>query len=385
MGKIFITGATGQLGGNLVTYLIKEKKLGIKSPSDIVCLVRSMKTAEILTKQGVTIVLGDLFDTEKLTNFLVNNNVEYVYHYAGFVTPAAKMSEVYKPNVEGTQNMLDAFVKSNAKVFMYTSSISVYDDYAGQHGTRDFREDCPLCKPEVVPLDPDPYSTTKRIGEKIVLEYQAKYPDKTFFMIRPGMVIGPGDRLTLPVFVKLLSMKYIPKLINRGVDVLPLTAPYDIARAVVFLTELGSKVNGDVFNIVGDPTSFKRIYNTIAKYYQIRPPHISIPFWVFYLMIPIIFLIKIFLPHNETLKTFFSPTALSYIGKSMIFYNDKIKKLGFKFIVQAEETLTEALSLYDPDKKLIPADLFWNSKEDRPLTAEESEKISDSEKTEVPA
>ena len=40
MAKIFITGATGQVGGNLVNFLVKQRELEIENPKDIICLVR---------------------------------------------------------------------------------------------------------------------------------------------------------------------------------------------------------------------------------------------------------------------------------------------------------------------------------------------------------
>ena len=81
MGKILITGATGQVGSNLVRYLISSdpKPLGIGLPSDIVCLVRSLEKAQSLHKMGVTLTQGSLADKDLLERMLSASKFDYIF------------------------------------------------------------------------------------------------------------------------------------------------------------------------------------------------------------------------------------------------------------------------------------------------------------------
>jgi nucleoside-diphosphate-sugar epimerase len=353
LSKVLITGATGQIGSNLAEYMTRKKELGISSAADIICLVRSPKVAEHLTRLGVTIVSGDLSDAENLKAIFVKHEIQYVFHIAAMVDPTATLEQLYAPNVTGTLNMIEAFINSKAKTFVYTSSISVYDDYTGDKGTREFDETMPIG-----PLEDrlDPYSATKRIAETKILEYAKNYPDKTFIITRPAVVVGSRDRITLPTFVKVVSMKGIPKLIEGGKDKIAFTPAEDVARALLFLAGVGHKISGEIYNITGDPATYKEIFTHIANYYNVRPPHISIPLWLFRVLTPCLKFMRLFVPKNQSLKTFVSPTALSFIGRSLTFKNDKLKALGFKLTITAEETILAGLKQSDPDKKVIKAD-----------------------------
>jgi nucleoside-diphosphate-sugar epimerase len=120
MAKVFITGATGQVGSQLVEYLINEKELGISSPRDIFCLIRNPAKAVKLKELGITIVEGDLLDNDTITE-VMNNGITYVFHTAANILLNQTYEQMYEPNVVGTRLMLDAFANSDAKCFIYTS------------------------------------------------------------------------------------------------------------------------------------------------------------------------------------------------------------------------------------------------------------------------
>ena len=52
MAKIFITGATGQVGSQVARYIITEKKLNVTRPEDVICLVRNPDKATKLKELG---------------------------------------------------------------------------------------------------------------------------------------------------------------------------------------------------------------------------------------------------------------------------------------------------------------------------------------------
>lgn len=352
MTKVFITGASGQVGGNLAEYIVKERKLGIKDPKDVICLVRSASKSPELALLGVSLFEGTLMDREKILEFFQQNKMDYVFHVAADCRPSAPYAVIFDPNVIGTENMLYAYTNSDAGVFVHTSSISVYANYLKSAPDEPINE-----KDEVRDWqdNDDRYAITKRHAEYLVNTYAEKNPEKTYIITRLGVVIGPGDRITLPSLVNVMKMKNLPKLINHGKDTMAVTPPQDVARAQVFLAEVGHKISGETYNVTGHPILYKWVFKYIADYYNLPTPKASIPYWVFKMSSPLLSLIRKMMPNNAFVQEALSPTALNFMGKSFKYSSEKIRKLGFEYQYSAEESIINGLIAMDPDKKLIPA------------------------------
>ncbi len=366
MTKIFITGATGQVGSHLTEYLAREKPLGIEREDEIKCLVRNPNKADFIKKLGVSLAVGDLSNEDLLYRYL--EGIDYIFHLAANVYVYSSFKEMYETNVKGTESLLKAFVKSNATLFVHTSSIIVYDPkkyQETQFGNPVFRENSPWG-----PLERGkdvPYAITKRLGEKLVSEYARKHPEKFFIISRLGPIIGPRDRQMIPALVQSMKLR-LPKLINGGKTELCLTSPEDVARAEVFLAELfhnqlNSKNNltenkikinsGEAFNIANEMVSFKRLFSFVSDYYGCNPPKVSIPIWLFKLVKPLLKITKNFFPKNMFIQTFFSPLALEYLEKTYIYSSEKLKSLGFQFRVKIKDSVEKALKEFDPQRKRI--------------------------------
>ncbi len=95
----FITGATGQLGSNLLKELIKQ---------DVKIKALYRNTIPFV-HNNVEWIQGDLFDVILMEEIL--SDVDVVYHCAAKVSFNPKnKNEVYKTNVEGTANIVNACV-----------------------------------------------------------------------------------------------------------------------------------------------------------------------------------------------------------------------------------------------------------------------------------
>ncbi|GEM_PF-5095896 len=448
MAKVFITGATGQVGSHLAEYLagsLKGRKEvggsgkpryddpvgipglpGLESEKDILCLVRprrrvtrkdtverisekasvpvasvpvgsvpvgipSGRGVALLEKLGVKIITGDLSDRDLL--FEVLRKVDYVFHLAANVYVYSSFDDMYRANVEGTKNLLDAFVASKGRLFVHTSSIIVYDTSKkafklcgsreravktfgniGAEKIFDFREDCPWGPVE---RGKDiPYAVTKRLGERLVLKYAAQYAErygagygglgrqnakqgktgqKLFVITRLGPVVGSRDRQMIPALVESMRVP-LPRLVGGGRTRISLTAPKDVARAQVFLALKllkGEISSGEVFNIANEMVSFRELFSFVAEYYERKPPSFSIPRWIFRLVKPLLKFARRFVPHNMFIQTFFSPSALEYLEKSYSYNSDKLRSLGFRFAVPIRESVLEGLRELDPEKKML--------------------------------
>ncbi len=367
--SIFITGATGQTGSQLAEYLIESQKLGVFNPTEIICLVRDLKKADFLKRLGVTIEEGDLLDFKTLQEIMNKHEINYVFHFAANLNQYSTFQELYRPNCEGTTNMLDAFVSSQAKWFFYASSISVYNGYLSKDKFQIFEESDPLGG--IDPQKDNYYAVTKRKGEKSVREYSKKYPKKNFIINRLGPICGPRDRMIIPSFVKILPYP-IPKLIDKGKDTFSLTPSRDITRAMVFLTKFDN-ISGEIFNIVGAPVSYKEIFEYFSSYYGRKPPKVSLPYWLFKAFIPFLTAIRKIAKRNLMIQTIFSEAALNYLGRTITYKSEKLQDLGFEFKTTVEEAIISGLMEMDPDKKMVKANIKLKKIEEK----EKSSKIFD--------
>ncbi|MBK5113498.1 MAG: NAD-dependent epimerase/dehydratase family protein [Candidatus Heimdallarchaeota archaeon] len=347
MAKVFVTGATGQVGMHVVEYILLNKKLGVTSPSDIICLVRNPKKAQALKQMNVTIVKGELQDSDTISE-VMTNGIDFVFHVAANILLNQTYNQMYAPNVLGTRIMLDAFVKSQAKCIIYTSSIAVYEAFNGKKRYYNIDENSPLGD-----LKGEPYQVTKRIAENLVRDYAKKNPNKTIIITRLGPIIGAGDRQTIPAVVEVMKFRFLPKLINRGKHLFALTSARDVARGQVFLAEYSGDISGEIYNIAHEPISYRRMMNVIADYYQKRQPKFSITYWFFKSLLPLLRVLHKIFPTINLIKIALSPITVKYVGKTYIYNSEKLEKLGFEYKVTPEEAIIDTLVFLDPEKKMM--------------------------------
>ncbi len=177
--RVFVTGATGFVGGHLV------RELSSRGHS-VSALVRTRKKGEPLEMFVDRVIVGDLFDDEALTEGLAD--ADAVVHVAGMLA-ARRTANLWRVNVDGTKNLLQAASRSPSQLerFIHISSIAA----AGPSRPGE-------------PIDeehrPQPVSVlgeTKLAAERAVWTYTDAFP---ITVLRPPIVYGPGDRETFPVF-----------------------------------------------------------------------------------------------------------------------------------------------------------------------------------------
>lgn len=172
--KIFITGMTGFVGQNLKPYLAKD--------FDVVGISRT-KTSNSLHYE--------IFFQEK-------TNYEALVHLAGKAHDLKKTSddaEYYEVNYELTKLLYDQFLQSDAKKFIYISSVkAVADTVEG------------VLTEEVVPNPVTVYGKSKSMAEMYILANLP--PNKKVYILRPCMIHGPGNKGNLNLLFNLVSKGY---------------------------------------------------------------------------------------------------------------------------------------------------------------------------------
>lgn len=171
MKKILITGITGFVGTNLKEYLSGNFDTeGISRRED----------APVITYK-------DFFEKEIPYDALV--------HLAGKahdLKRTADDNEYYEVNFELTKKLYDRFLKSDAKKFIYVSSVkAVKDSVEG-------------ILYEEVQADPvTVYGKSKRMAEEYILQHLPL--DKEVYILRPCMIHGPGNKGNLNLLYTFVS------------------------------------------------------------------------------------------------------------------------------------------------------------------------------------
>ncbi len=165
MDNIFISGATGFVGTNLVQYFNGEYTI-----------IPYRKDSPLVINQTIVIHLaGKAHDLKKTSN----------------------LEEYYQVNTEFTKKVFDAFLVSDAKLFISLSSVkAVADEVQGE-----------LIEEHIAnPITH--YGKSKLLAEQYI--FSKEIPDgKRVYVLRPCMIHGPGNKGNLNLLYKLVS-KNIP-------------------------------------------------------------------------------------------------------------------------------------------------------------------------------
>jgi len=173
---ILVTGATGHIGNVLVRKLLDRGE-------KVRALIWRGEDTTPLKNLDVEQVVGDVLDPASLEHAM--HGVETVYHLAGIISiMPGRNPLVWRVNVEGTRNVLEAARHASIRRLLYTSSI-----HAIAHAPHGVAMD------ETLGFDQNnPYGEYDRSKATASLEVQkAAARDLDAVIVCPTGVIGPYD------------------------------------------------------------------------------------------------------------------------------------------------------------------------------------------------
>ncbi len=222
MSTVFVTGGSGFVGSHLVKRLAAEHR--------VKCLVRPATlmrlSDELRSLENVEWISGDLSDQATLREAL--HDVEQVYHVAG-LTKAVTASEFKSVNEEGTRSVLEACDASpSAKRVVMISSLAA----AGPS-----HDGVPLIESRVArPVSQ--YGRSKLAAEQVAREFGDRL---TITIIRPPIVLGPGDRDGFEMFraIHRSGMHLVAGLHDYRVSLIHVS---DLALAIIRLAACGDPI-----------------------------------------------------------------------------------------------------------------------------------------------
>ena len=180
--SVFITGATGLLGGWLTQALIE-------AGADVTCLIRDWIPQSELVRAGwlerVKVVRGDVCDQALLERALGEHEIETVFHLAAqTIVGIANRNPVstFETNIRGTWSLLEACRRSKlVGQIVIASSDKAYGD----------QEELPY--DEGTPLQGQhPYDVSKSCADLIAHTYAVSY-GLPVTITRCGNFYGGGD------------------------------------------------------------------------------------------------------------------------------------------------------------------------------------------------
>jgi nucleoside-diphosphate-sugar epimerase len=128
------------------------------------------------------------------------SNVDIIIHLAGKAHDTKNQinaDEYYDINFGLTKKIFDWFLASNAKKFIFFSSVKAAADTVNGKFLRE----------DVIPLPKGPYGESKIAAENYILENLPN--DKQVYILRPCMIHGPGNKGNLNLLYKIVT-KGIP-------------------------------------------------------------------------------------------------------------------------------------------------------------------------------
>lgn len=319
--KIFISGATGFVGGHLAERLIQEGH-------DVKTLVRPSSDCSLLKRLEINATVGDIAEYDSVKKAV--KDCEIIYHAAVAKSGNQQCHEV---NVRGTENIMLAALELGVRHVVNCSSTRVFGMSKNQQ-----TDENETFKPK------GSYAITKLKSEKIVLKYVEKY-QLSAVNARLSRIMGPRSLSLLKLFRDTLNNNVT--VIGSGKVCVQTTYIDDIINGLILC---GQKQAAGENYIIGtdEYQTLETLINTIAETAGVKCIPKKLP------AAPFIFTSKI----GHFLCDFFDrePKILhkiDFFTKNHMFNISKTKKhLGFSPKVSIYEGIERTLSWYKENKYL---------------------------------
>jgi nucleoside-diphosphate-sugar epimerase len=165
MRNILITGLSGFVGSNLKNYLSEVSNLNLSAYN------RGNSSLNLIDTDAIVHLAGKAHDLKNVS----------------------RPEDYYEANFELTKKLYDAFLLSNVKKFIFISSVKASADIFDGILSED---DDPIPKTH--------YGKSKLMAEEYIRSI--RLPEgKSFYILRPCMIHGPGNKGNLNLLYKLVS------------------------------------------------------------------------------------------------------------------------------------------------------------------------------------
>lgn len=259
--KVFVTGGTGFVGGNLIRLLLQQGY-------EVKALVRSSSCLDNLNSLELEIVRGDL-NAPNLSQLM--QGCQVLFHVAAqYSLWQADSSSLYRNNVLGTRQVLNAARQAKIERTVYTSSVAAIG--VGNNGT-------PVNESHQSPVGKlvGDYKKSKYYAEQEAVK--AIQQGQDLVIVNPSTPIGAFDIKPTPTGEIILRFlrRQMPFYVDTGLN---LIAVRDVAWGHLLALEKGK--TGDRYILGNQNLTFKQLLAKLATITGLPAPKYAIPYWIPY-------------------------------------------------------------------------------------------------------
>lgn len=255
--KVFLTGATGFIGGNLARMLLADGY-------EVRALVRSGSDQRNIAGLPIETVTGDLDDKQKLAEQIMG--CDGVFHVAAHYSLWAKDREaIYRANVTGTKNLLAAAKTACVKRFIHTSSVAAI----GVPPVGTLGNEATQTTVEALVSD---YKKSKFLAEQAALE--AAHNGQDVVIVNPSTPIGAYDVKPTPtgeIVLRFLQNR-MPAYVHTGLNLIDVD---DVARGHILAWQRGR--TGERYILGNRNLTLKEMLEMLATITGKPAPRFAIP------------------------------------------------------------------------------------------------------------
>jgi dihydroflavonol-4-reductase len=258
--SVLVTGATGHIGNVLVRELLEhgEKVRVIMPPFE-----------DDLPLKGLDVeaVPGDVTKKETLVNAC--RGIDTVYHLAGIISISSGRNDlIYKVNVGGTENIIEACMETGVKRLVYTSSIHALNE--PPHG---------IVIDETCNFDPNnvigEYGKCKARASLKVQDAVGRGLDAV--LVCPTGVIGPYDFKISEMGQLILD--FIRRKLRAYLDgAYDFADVRDVARGMRLAGKRGIK--GETYILSGEQVTVPQLMKILEESTGVKRPTFKVPRWL---------------------------------------------------------------------------------------------------------
>ncbi|HEX4952264.1 MAG TPA: NAD-dependent epimerase/dehydratase family protein [Thermoanaerobaculia bacterium] len=256
--RIFLTGATGYLGGALARRLVAEGH-------QLSAVVRDIERAAPLGELGVQLHRGDIEDRYSLREGMAG--ADWVVHSAALVAIDGDGEAMRRANVDGSENVASLAYKLGVGRFLSISSVVYFGGSPDDGSLAD--ESAPIRSPF-----PSPYSATKHAGQKVIEEWAHR--GLKVNTVYPGLIYGPpGKKAGANYLLRRIAKGRVPVLVgaDRKASWVHLD---DVVEALVRI--LAGAPPGRGYLLAGDVVTTGELVALLCRLAGVAPPRLRLSF-----------------------------------------------------------------------------------------------------------
>ena len=256
--KVFVTGATGFVTGNVTLQLLARG-------DQVRALVRDASRGRTLERAGATAVAGDLSDPGALRRGM--EGVDAVVHGAAIYEvgiPPLRRPAMYEANVLGTQRVLEAARAAGVQRVAYVSTCGIFGNTRGAIVDETYTRSGPYTSY---------YEETKVRAHEIALDLAGRGLGVS--IAQPGGVYGPGDTSGLGGLMRSFVQGRLPVIpfADAGLNFVHVD---DVARGIVLVLDRGQA--GRSYVLGGEIARVADAFTALARITGRAMPRLRLPY-----------------------------------------------------------------------------------------------------------